>query len=140
MQPRFSLRWLLIAFTLLAVVFYLLFVRPTVIANQFIAAVERGDFRTAEKLYVSGSKTSIPELLTQVQDPTVKAKLFPSKWRDVWGFKRSMLVQIIPAERKSGSHLPGAGFQMDATATITGVRPEPAYVVSFTVDVSGVRE
>jgi hypothetical protein len=140
LRPQFSLRWLLIAITALAVVFYVLFVHPTVIANQFIAAIESGDFHAAEELYVGGTETSISDLLTQVEGPTVKAKLFPSKWRDVWGFKRSMLIQIIPRERKSGSYLPGVGYQINATATIVGVRPGPGYVVSFSIDVSGVRE
>ena len=47
MRPRFSLRWLLIAFTVLSVGFYLFFVRPTVNAMQFVHLVEVKEWEQA---------------------------------------------------------------------------------------------
>ena len=88
MRPRFSLRWLLIAFTLVAVALYVFFVHPTVRANRFVGAINGGEFgelkalRMTEKLGVS------------LEDCKVSAEVKPRTWRDVYKFRRKALVHV----------------------------------------------
>src|SRR6478735_5443629 len=93
MRPRFSLRWLLIVFTLIAVALYVFFVHPTVAANRFVVAVNRGDFRELTALGMLKSLKSIIKDFS-FENYTVSAELKPRTWRDVCKFCRKALVYI----------------------------------------------
>jgi hypothetical protein len=81
MRPRFSLRWLLIGFTFLTVIFYLLFIRPTVVAQRLVSAVKNGERSPG----ILGTWGHHP---WQVE----KAALQPRTWPDIWQFRRRVRV------------------------------------------------
>ena len=120
-RPQFSLRWLLISFTVLSVSFYVLFVRPTVIAERFASAAKSEDYQYALSFIAEEPRKTIAEYLETVAEPTIKVTIYPSVWNDIWQLQRRMLIQVIPGERKSGSQLPNVGLGSDAVATISGV-------------------
>ena len=85
MRPRFSLRWLLIGFTVLTIAFYFLFVRPTMIAQQLVASVKSTEFKPGS-LLPSGDKEV--QGTWKVKD----AYLQPREWSDVWRCQRRAQV------------------------------------------------
>jgi len=87
-RPRFSLRWLLIAFTLAAVAFYVCFVHPTIRANRFVSAIKRGYFEELKALKMH------EKLGVSLEDCKVTAEVKPRTWRDVYKFRRKALVQV----------------------------------------------
>jgi hypothetical protein len=87
-RPHFSLRWLLIAFTLIAIALYVFFVHPTVRANRFIGAVNRGDFTELKALKMHD------KLKVSLEDCMVTGELTLRTWRDVYKFRRKALVHI----------------------------------------------
>jgi hypothetical protein len=83
---RFSLRWLLITFTVLSVGFYLLFVHPTVLAKRRVAklASESPDTGSDDSwVHIIGT-----EMLANRKSPLVKSTIEPQSWADLWHFKR----------------------------------------------------
>jgi hypothetical protein len=96
---------LLIAFTALSVVVYLLCVRPTQVAENFVAAIKRGDFKELDSLSVDGVDFAdrfvrIPNL-PPVQDADITLEkadinggLSPRPWRDVIRFRRVCYVEF----------------------------------------------
>jgi hypothetical protein len=92
MRPRFSLRWLLIAFTVLSLGFYLLFVRPTVLANEFIAAINGHDYERANSLFeyvrtIRGFTSFGGERSWYI------GEVRPREWSDVWQCRRIIRVE-----------------------------------------------
>jgi hypothetical protein len=92
-RPRFSMRWLLIAFTLIAIALYVFFVHPTVAANRFVGAVNRDDFRELTALGMLKDLKSISKDFS-FENCTVSAELKPRTWRDLYKFRRKVLVHI----------------------------------------------
>ncbi len=88
MRPRFSLRWLLIAFTLVAVALYVFFVHPTVRANRFAGAINGGDFAELKALGMN------EKLGVSLEVCKVKAILKSRTWRDVFKFRRKASVLV----------------------------------------------
>lgn len=140
MRPRFSIRWLLGAFAVLAVAMYLIVVRPTAVAERFQAAVERGDLTAAINLCVADKRQALTETIESIEKPTVKVKIYPRSWSDLWKLRRSMLIQLIPAPRDSGSRLPDVGYNIETVATPLAIRPSYPYPITFGPSASGVRE
>ena len=99
MRPRFSLRWLLIAFTIMSVAFYILIIRPTTIAQRFVTALNRGDV-TALRMLADGVQDSLLNSLHQ-QDKNIKledvkfsAEIRPQTWRDIYKFRRDVWLHL----------------------------------------------
>src|SRR6476620_2469957 len=109
-HPRFSIKWLLISFTITSVIFYTLFIRPTVIAKRFASAAQNEDYQYTLSFIAEGPRKTISEYLDTVPDPTIKVTIHPRVWSDIWKLQRRMLIQLIPGERKSGSQLPNVGL------------------------------
>jgi hypothetical protein len=84
---------LLIAFTLIAIGLYVLFVHPTVAAHRFVGTVNRGDFRELVSLGMLNDLKSIRKDFS-FENCTVSAELRPRTWRDVYKFRRKALVHI----------------------------------------------
>jgi hypothetical protein len=139
MRPRFSLKWLLIAFTVLSVAFFVAIVWPTLIAQRFVSAIERGDYDDAVSMCAEEKRQGLAEWFFR-DNATVKVTLAPRGWRDILKSQRSMFVQTIP-ERQSASPQPTiaykVGLNFDAVATPFGIRPAPAYPLSYKVIPSG---
>lgn len=92
MRPCFSLRWLLIAFTVLSVFFYALVVRPTVIAKQFVSSVNRGDLAELQLLHEESVQP------WPFVTGSVYAELVPLKWTDFKLFRRKIAINTPTEE------------------------------------------
>ena len=93
-RPRFTLRWVMIAFTVLGVAFYFLFVRPTALANQFVRDIQSGNFTQAESLLGEQCKNPFGKSVTFREFTTV-ASVYPRDWSDVWHFRRTIEVSAF---------------------------------------------
>src|SRR4051794_20276505 len=94
LRPRFSMRWLLIAVAVLTVLLDVLFVRPTVVANQFAGAIEEHDFERAASLLEGGDKTSFATNYSARQNTNIACEpsVSPRAWSDIWHFRRIISV------------------------------------------------
>lgn len=92
MRPRFSLRWLLIAFVVVAFVSYVFFIRPTVIARSFVTEIENRDFSQADRLFRSSdfSPVIFQDGFTSIK--SVHVFLTPQEWGDVWRGQRRISI------------------------------------------------
>jgi hypothetical protein len=98
-RPQFSLRWLLIAFTVLSVSFYVLFIRPTALAKELVNATNCGDFSTLKTMTAGSSSSMLEDLQSYHKDFTfenckVSAEVRPSTWRDIYKFRRKVNIRI----------------------------------------------
>ena len=97
MRPRFSLRWLLIAFTVLSVIFYVLFIRPTVIAQSYVARAKSGDFSDVENLCHTDTRLAdnlqYAWRMDRIDFSTAEKQLHlePRTWNDLRRFQRRLL-------------------------------------------------
>ena len=91
---------MLLAFTLLAVVFYVCFVRPTVLAKRFVAAVESRQFEYADSLMGQGRNFFVANADSDSQ--LVAVHIFPRSWSDVWRFRRRVSVSVSAQGRVTG--------------------------------------
>lgn len=121
MRPRFSLKWLLTAFTILGVAFYVAFVRPTVIANRFLTFIQEPDVQGAQSLCVAGSEPFLLPGWKDVNEVT-ESELSPRTWNDIWKMQRRVEIRVIHTSRvrsMMGSYM---GRQITAIAGVFGVR------------------
>jgi len=98
-RPQISLRWLLILFTVLSVSFYVLFVRPTVLAKQFVQAANSGDFSALKTMTAGSTEGMLEDVQSYHKDFTfenckVSADVKPCTWRDVYKFRRKVTLHI----------------------------------------------
>ena len=77
------MRWLLIAFSVLAIVFYLLFVRPTVLAEKLITSTKNGVHAR-----LPASLTRNDDMLQKRKWKFKDARLQLREWSDVWRCRR----------------------------------------------------
>ncbi len=107
MRPRFSLRWLLGAVTLASVFLYLLFVRPTVVAQRFVDSVNQADYHELARLTLNGAPLKArlegiaPRVTYSSTNLKATASLDPRTWRDVWRFQRIVRVEVSAREDAS---------------------------------------
>ena len=89
MRPRFSLKWLLIVFTILGVAFYVAFVRPTVIANRFIESLKDTEYTT-----LPSDLAGQDEMLRTRKWKFKDARLEPREWADVWRCRQRFSILL----------------------------------------------
>ena len=114
MRLRFSVRVLLVAVALLAASCYLLFVRPSLLAERFVAAVNARDYRVAESLlkpqrFRSGANL-VAYYTSPSAEPTTKAVLIyaevlPREWNDIWSFRRRVIFRVAFHDDADGRHI-----------------------------------
>lgn len=108
MRPRFSLRWLLIAFAFSGFVFYLLFVRPTAIATRFVAAVENGDVDLQKSFYPSDQLQNQAYLSAAQRFNdfrTASMSIEPRTWKDFVNCRRRITASQKEIRRtEAGDH------------------------------------
>jgi hypothetical protein len=97
-RPQFTLKWLFVLFTVLSVSFYVLFIRPTSLAKQFVNETNVGNFATL-KTMTAGSTSMLDDLQSYHKDFTfenckISADVRPSTWRDIYSFRRKVNVRI----------------------------------------------
>lgn len=97
MRPRFSLRLALALLTLASVALCVFVTRPTMLANQFVAAIEGKDLAAARAMTVDGSAWD------QMMDSPTSKKAFllttqlrPREWQDLRSGQRRI---VLIAER-----------------------------------------
>jgi hypothetical protein len=96
MRPRFSLRWLLIAFAIFSVCLYVLFIRPTVLAERFVAAINRGEadpYDVVQRPQLAASRPT--------DNKTVVARVLPRTWSDILHARRELGATITWFNDKS---------------------------------------
>jgi hypothetical protein len=76
------MRLILIVVAISGVTFYVLFVRPTVVANKFVSAIERNDYSWVENSVWDLNFTH------------VDAKVLPREWSDIWRFQRRIALEL----------------------------------------------
>src|SRR5690349_11127272 len=86
---RISLRRLLIGFTVLSIAFYVVFVRPTTLADRFSKAIQEGDIKGAASLAGSIDESTIE---SNYSDPVTTAEVLPRNWSDIWRCRRRVTV------------------------------------------------
>jgi hypothetical protein len=120
-----SLRWLLVVVALLSLLFYLFFVRPTVIATRFMAVVKRGDYKTAESLVHGTDRRFLTGIIEELEQPViVDVELVPQYWQSLFSGKRIIAIEAIsnplPAD-SCAAHIAHNGYQMQVSADMFGV-------------------
>lgn len=128
MAPRFSLKWLLIAFAILGVALYVAFIRPTALANRFVFLVDHDESQKAESLFIEPRKP-FDSGFGELPPPVVRANLLPRTWEDVFAMQRRLEVKVTWS--RSPSNDPNA-FQFStrfrATAGFFGLRKLPNHI------------
>src|SRR5262245_8944936 len=85
MRPRFQMRSLLVVFSVLVLLLYFLFVRPTVIAQRLATAVKNGEFEPGPSKAGAWNQEAWQHS---------EAELQPLNWNDVWGFQRRLKLVV----------------------------------------------
>lgn len=98
MRPRFTLRTLLILTALAAAACYWFVARPTIVANRFVAAVNRGDYPAAQALAIQPASWDQPPdwRLLNTKPLQYSAQVQPRTWVDLCCARRRIQFQISP--------------------------------------------
>lgn len=124
MQPRFSLRLMLVIFTLAAVSLYVFIVRPTQLANRFVAAIQGENFTAAHEL-LGEDDWRISKVEGQLQDRVgaidrVFIEVFPCEWSDVVACRRRLLLRTARHDETDGRYVDWTD-DTEITAGVCGV-------------------
>jgi hypothetical protein len=105
-RPRFSLKLAFIALTLAAIAIYALVVRPTQLANRFVAAVEARDYDSIGALLPietlwpfdrSTRRTAVVDL--------IHADVLPRDWSDVLAARRRIVFRVAYHDDTEGRYV-----------------------------------
>lgn len=106
MRPRFSLRWLLIAFAVLAIAIYF-FVRPTLTAHRFIATVQNRNFSQIIALVANnqdaGFEVFQEHWARRSEQVKMKATLRPRDSADTFSFRRRIEFSVSYLTRNASA-------------------------------------
>jgi hypothetical protein len=112
MRPRFSIRLLLVVITASATLCYVLFVRPTVLAQRFVDAVNERDYQTARSLLRSDFYSFrdffafyIPGKRSDRSAALIYAEVLPREWGDLWSFQRRFIFRVGLQDDSDGRHI-----------------------------------
>ena len=113
MRPRFSLKWLLIAVTVLSVALFVLVIYPTNKARIFVAGINDGTIAPNDVL-ISAKFARLNDELPGTK--TVVAELLPSTWVDLFAIRRR--VQVVETSASPGITINGAPTNYEQTGQI----------------------
>jgi hypothetical protein len=97
---RFTIRLLFVITAVLAVALYVLYVRPTLIANRFVAAVMRCDFSTANSLLIGDELPGLDDETGTVEQ--IYAEVLPREWEDIFKCQRKIVVRHVHHQEEGG--------------------------------------
>lgn len=117
MRLRFSLRLLFVVVALSAFALYGLFVRPTVLAERFVDAVQQRDFATADSL-LAGNDFWAFKRPPNGEINRIYAEVMPRQWSDIWRFQRRIILRVVRREDKDGGHVEWT----EDTDVVAGIR------------------
>lgn len=120
MRPRFSLKWLLILFAIVAWSLYLCFVRPSVLADKFVTLVRNNEYSAAESLCIAESRPFTEYVNTE--SVVVTVELFPRTRDDFWKMRRRMWIRVIPVTDGGGENRFRGSADFSALSGPLGVR------------------
>jgi hypothetical protein len=107
---KFSLRWLHLASALLPAGLYWLAL-PTLNAQRYAAAINRGDFAAADKLCLDPERR-FPGDWTKHTTFEPRARLKPASWQDWRSGRRELYVAISYGD---GGGIASCGVELEAT-------------------------
>jgi hypothetical protein len=124
MRPRFSLRIVFATVCLSALALYWYVVRPSTIANRFVAAVNSHDFASAQSL-VEGDlwPLSPPHNDRTRTVDLVYAEAFPREWTDLLKFERRLILRVGCHSDANGQHVEWTE-DTDLIAGVMGIQIE----------------
>lgn len=126
MRPRFSIRFLLIFTAFVGISLYVLFVRPTAVAETFVNAANNQDFEYLIRCFQTSNRNTIgfdniSRPLSGSGPHTIDragAKLLPRSWNDLFGCRRRIVLSISGSTHSTSSE-PGekivAGWENKTT-------------------------
>ena len=123
---RFSLRTMFVALTFCALGSYWL-AKPTILAHEFVAAFEAGDYAKVESMFVLDSengKVLAKQFGTKQQLKRTTVSIEPITWRRFLGLRRDIHVEVPDGEgafeidRQFGIEVSPEGLEL--TYTMTG--------------------
>ena len=121
MRLRFSLRLAFLLLTLVAVALYVLYVRPTSIAERFVNAVEQRDYEASRSLLVNNELSVFnhgPKYFVDVD--FLYAEIMPREWSDLLKCRRRLLFRIGDHDYTNGYRVESTS-DFDALATPRGI-------------------
>jgi hypothetical protein len=122
MRFRFSLRLLLALVAVVGVAIYLLYVRPTQLAERFVAAVEQSDVAAAMALLSEQDRwifTQAGDLAAAID--RVYAEVLPREWPDIWACQRRVIYRVAYHEDTEGRYIHWT-HDTDVVAGVSGLR------------------
>jgi hypothetical protein len=104
---RFSIRWLLVLIAATATLCYVLFVRPTVVAQRFVKSIERRDYSTAlGALLKSWPYSGLRPPVNETESISFAyAEVLPREWSDIWALQRRLILRIRREDNRDGRHI-----------------------------------
>jgi hypothetical protein len=95
---------LFVGIAIVAAALYLSLVRPTMMAQAFVAAVAQ-DFNRAGKLLRRDSDwIQIVRPLNSEKPDRVYAEIMPRQWSDIWNCRRRIRVTVCRHSEKNGGY------------------------------------
>ena len=123
MRLRFSIRWLMVLVAAMALVCYVLFVRPAVLAQRLVNAVHSRDYETAKSLVLN---TDAWPLNNQSVDGELSvdsayAEVLPRDWSDIWALRQRLILRVLRRDNSNGRQIRWAE-DCDMLARVHGVQ------------------
>jgi hypothetical protein len=100
---RFGIRLLLVVTAAVAGALYVLYVRPTLVANRFVAAVMRHDNHTAKSLVIGRELRGLNDGIGNVDQ--VYAEVLPREWEDIRKCQRKVIFRLIEHQEEDGKRV-----------------------------------
>jgi hypothetical protein len=116
---RFGIRLLLVVTAALAGALYVLYVRPTSIANRFVVAVMRHDYHTAKSLVTGRELWGLDDGIGNVDQ--VYAEVLPPDWEDIRKCQRKVIFRLIQHQEEGGKRVDWTD-DTDLVAEFNGVK------------------
>jgi hypothetical protein len=124
MRLRLSLRLLFIVTTISAMTMYWLFVRPTLLANRFVAAINSRDSEFAKSLLSDNKFWTFDHHTSQSVSIDViydDAEVLPREWTDIWACRRRLIMKVAYHQDADFGRLEWTEESV-VTAGITGLK------------------
>lgn len=103
MRPRFSLRVILVVVAVVAGALYFGCVRPTMVAQRFVAAVMRRDYAVASQLAGDERWQAVVQPDGRRAD-WLYAELVPREWADWWRCERHIILRVSQHSDRDGGY------------------------------------
>jgi hypothetical protein len=124
MRLRFSLRLAFVVLTLSAIALYWWIARPTIVANRFVAAVQKRDYEAARSLLVDKNISVFefgPKPFASLD--MAYAEVFPRDWSDLFHCRRRLIFRLGYQTNVDGRHVESTS-DAEGVANISGVQLE----------------